>query len=65
MLDPCAGFRKWLPWQDLGGSKITSSPDAAAWGGNRIDVYVRGTDYEAGTDTALWHKWWDGSTWLP
>jgi len=65
MLDPCSGLRRWLDWNDLGGSRIASSPDAAAWGDNRIDVFVRGTDYEAGTDTALWHRWWDGKNWLP
>jgi len=65
MLDPCSGLRKWLAWKDLGGSRIASSPDAATWGDNRIDVFVRGTDYEAGTDTALWHRWWDGKNWLP
>lgn len=65
MLDKCAGFRKWLPWKDLGGSPIASSPDAAAWGGNRIDVFVRGTDYKTGNDNALWHRWWNGSVWLP
>lgn len=66
MLDACSGFHRWLPWKDLGGSRIASSPDAAAWGAdNRIDVFVRGTDYEAGTDTALWHRWWDGKNWLP
>jgi hypothetical protein len=26
-------------------------------GNNRIDVFVRGTD------NALWHKWWDGTSW--
>jgi len=40
----------WSSWQFLGG-KLTSSPAAAAAsGGNRIDVFVRGTD------GALWWK---------
>jgi hypothetical protein len=28
-----------------------------AWGPNRLDSFFRGTD------AALWHKWWDGSSW--
>ena len=36
---------------------MTSSPCAVSWGYNRIDVFGRGTD------NALWHKWWDGSSW--
>jgi hypothetical protein len=30
---------------------------AVAWGPNRLDVFGLGTDY------ALWHRWWDGSSW--
>jgi hypothetical protein len=30
-----------------------------AWGSNRLDVFVRGTD------RALYHKWWNGSSWGP
>src|SRR5215472_4147435 len=40
----------------LGGS-FTSSPAVASWGPNRLDVFMRGTD------NALWHKWWDGTSW--
>ena len=36
---------------------MSSGPAVAAWGSNRLDVFVRGTD------AALWHKWWDGSKW--
>jgi hypothetical protein len=43
-------------WEALGGV-LSSGPDAASWGLNRIDVFGRGTD------NALWHKWWDGSSW--
>ena len=32
---------------------------ATAWGPNRLDVFVRGTD------RALYHKWWDGTGWGP
>ena len=45
-------------WESLGGI-LTSEPVAVAWGENRLDVFVRGTD------TALWHKWWDGNNWGP
>jgi hypothetical protein len=34
-----------------------SSPSAATWGGNRLDVFVRGND------DAIWHSWWDGVSW--
>jgi hypothetical protein len=30
-----------------------------AWGPNRLDVFV------LGTDRALYHKWWNGSAWGP
>lgn len=43
-------------WQSLGGS-LTSHPAAAAWSGNRLDVFARGGDQ------ALYHRWWDGTTW--
>jgi Zn-dependent M28 family amino/carboxypeptidase len=32
---------------------------AVAWGPNRLDVFVLGTDH------ALYHKWWNGSSWGP
>lgn len=43
-------------WQSLGGV-LTSHPAAAAWSGNRLDVFVRGAD------NALYHRWWDGMAW--
>ena len=33
--------------------------EAVAWGPNRLDVFV------LGTDRALYHKWWNGSAWGP
>ncbi len=42
--------------QNLGGM-ATSDPDISSWGPNRLDVWARGTD------NALWHKWWNGSSW--
>ena len=46
----------WFGYESLGGL-ITSKPNATSWGANRIDVVARGTD------SAVWHKWWDGSNW--
>jgi Peptidase family M28/Repeat of unknown function (DUF346) len=36
-----------------------SSSPVAAWGANRLDVFV------LGTDRAMYHKWWDGAAWGP
>jgi hypothetical protein len=41
------------------GGKIIGQPKVVAWGPNRLDVFV------IGTDSALYHKWWDGSRWHP
>ncbi|HEU5202674.1 MAG TPA: hypothetical protein VFU17_00110 [Candidatus Limnocylindrales bacterium] len=41
----------WLGWESLGGV-LTSSPAVSSWASGRLDVFVRGTD------SALWHKWW-------
>src|SRR5271169_5614297 len=46
----------WGSWESLGGI-ITTPPSAVAWGKNRLDVVARGTD------SACWHKWWNGSAW--
>ncbi len=46
----------WRGWESLGGT-ITSKPSAVSWGANRIDVVARGTD------SAVWHRWWDGAAW--
>jgi C1A family cysteine protease len=47
---------RWQGWEGLSGT-ITSRPSAVSWGPNRIDVVARGTD------SAVWHRWWDGSVW--
>lgn len=47
----------WHGFENLGG-KITSRPNAVSWGQNRIDVVARGLD------SAVWHRWWNGSAWL-
>ena len=50
--------RRDLP--DFGG---TGTPEPAgsvvAWGADRLDAFV------LGTDLAMYHKWWDGSAWGP
>jgi hypothetical protein len=40
------------------GAPSVSGP-AVAWGANRLDVFV------IGTDSGLYHKWWNGSAWGP
>jgi serine protease AprX len=39
-------------------SAPTSGP-VVAWGSNRLDVFV------LGTNSGLYHKWWNGSSWGP
>ncbi len=46
----------WGAWESLGGV-CTSPPAVVAWGPNRLDAFVKGTD------NALWHKWWNGAAW--
>jgi hypothetical protein len=48
----------WMDWESLGGT-LTSGPGVASWGSGRLDVFARGTD------SALWHIWYDNgwSTW--
>jgi len=45
-----------VAWELLGGT-LTSGPAVCSWAPGRLDVFARGTD------NALWHKWWDGSSW--
>ena len=40
-------------------STFKDDPTVASWDQNRLDVFTRGTN------DALWHKWWDGSSWSP
>jgi C1A family cysteine protease len=46
----------WYGFETLGGV-LTSTPNAVSWSENRIDVVARGTD------SSVYHKWWDGSHW--
>ena len=50
------GWPIWSGYENLGGL-ITSKPNAVSWGNNRIDVVARGLD------SAVHHRWWDGSAW--
>jgi len=43
-------------WESLGGV-LTSIPTVVSWGANRLDAFG------IGTDSAAWHRWWDGSRW--
>jgi len=47
----------------LAHSQVARAPAASgpvvAWGSNRLDVFV------VGTNRALFHKWWNGSAWGP
>ncbi|MFE1664459.1 hypothetical protein [Microbacterium sp. P02] len=45
--------RQSIGWESLGGATNTG-PGAASWGSGRLDVFA------AGTDNAMWHKWFDG-----
>ena len=47
---------RWSGWEDLGGV-ITEGPGAASWAGNRLDVFVKGSDNH------MHHRWWDGVGW--
>jgi Papain family cysteine protease/Repeat of unknown function (DUF346) len=51
------GRHGWRGWKEIGGLIMTSKPSAVSWGLNRIDVVVRGMD------SAVWHRWWDGTRW--
>lgn len=46
----------WGAWKSLGGG-IVGRPQVISWGANHADVFVRGTD------SGLYHRWWNGSTW--
>jgi len=49
-------FATPTPWSSLGGV-LSSSPAVSTWGASRTDAFVRGSD------NALWHRSWDGTTW--
>jgi len=43
-------------WESLGGT-ISTRATAVSWAKNRIDAFARGMD------SAMYHRWWDGSRW--
>lgn len=45
-------FRVLPGWEELGGV-LTSGPDVSSWGDMRLDVFVRGNDWQ------LWHRGFD------
>ena len=58
---------RWYPsltdYENLGrpstGSGLARNPVVNSWGHDRLDVFI------VGTDSALYHKWWDGNNWGP
>ena len=51
-----AKFTTSTPWTSLGG-RVTSKAAATSWSATRVDAFVRGTD------NAIYHRAWNGSTW--
>jgi hypothetical protein len=52
LLDPAG----WGGWESLGGI-LETEPVVVSWAPDRLDGFA------VGTDSALWHRWWDGSSW--
>jgi hypothetical protein len=52
-------FPLYVGWQGVGGTIFVGDPAAVSWGRDRIDVFVQGSD------SVLWHRWWDGKSWKP
>lgn len=46
----------WSGWESLGGG-LSSGPDAASWGPNRVDTFV------VGAASNIYTTFWDGSDW--
>jgi hypothetical protein len=53
-----AGPSPFPSWATLGGV-TTSDPSAASWSSGHVDAFARGTD------DAVWHRAWNGTSWLP
>jgi hypothetical protein len=48
----------WSGWTSPGGQLASGTgPTACSWGSGRLDLFVKGTD------GALWHKWYTGTSW--
>jgi Repeat of unknown function (DUF346) len=64
-------YRKWWDgtnwgpsltgWQNLGGQgpQFLGKPRVVSWSHDRLDVLARGSD------AACYHRWWNGSAWVP
>lgn len=64
-------YHKWLDgtnwgpsltgWQNLGGQgqQFLGRPKVVSWSRDRLDVLARGSD------AACYHRWWNGSAWVP
>lgn len=65
----CWDGSQWNPpkpgeWENLGGDFAYSYALAAvSWGPNRLDIVGVGSDKD--DKYAVWHKYWDGSSWGP
>lgn len=53
---PPADDAEWSEWDSHGGG-LTSGVTACSWARNRLDVFT------VGTNSALYHRWWNGSEW--
>ncbi|MFF0345973.1 M43 family zinc metalloprotease [Kribbella sp. NPDC004875] len=51
--------RTTLPVFGAAGGTPEPAGSVVAWGANRLDAFV------LGTDLAMYHKWWDGAAWGP
>src|SRR3954452_6078764 len=56
LLMPKKASAAWGGWESLGGI-IMEEPNCTSWGADRIDCFARGTD------SAMYHRWWDGNAW--
>ena len=50
------GVELWHDWQSLGGI-VESAPVSVAWGPSRLDTFA------IGTNSQLYHRWFDGRAW--
>jgi hypothetical protein len=38
---------------------VAGQPAASSWAADRLDVFA------PGRDGRLWHRWWNGTEWVP
>src|SRR6266567_4475090 len=53
---PLLDAASWGGWESLGGV-LSSQARVVSWAPNRLD------SFSLGTDSALYHRWWNGSSW--